>query len=94
MPTDTLRSQRRWPCSNICGVVSYLRAMLSAMTTARGTAALSAPSYRRASTTRALLSLSTAHSESYHSCLEVLRDLVKRGLQTPVTLAPDSLLVS
>ena len=34
-------------------------------------------------------SLSTAHSESYESCLEVLRDLVKRRLQTPVTITTD-----
>jgi len=33
-----------------------------------------------------LLTLSTAHSESYESCLEVLRALVKRGL--PTRLAP------
>jgi transposase-like protein len=33
-----------------------------------------------------LLSLSTAQSERYASCLEGLRDLVKRGLQTPGTL--------
>ena len=32
---------------------------------------------------KVLLTLSTANSESYESCLEVLRDLVKRGLQTP-----------
>lgn len=38
---------------------------------------------------KVLLSLSTAHSESYESCLEVLRDLVKRGLQTPVTITTD-----
>jgi transposase-like protein len=35
---------------------------------------------------KVLLSLSTANSESYESALEVLRDLVKRGLPTPVTL--------
>lgn len=35
------------------------------------------------------LTLSTANSESYESCLEVLRDLVKRGLQTPVTITTD-----
>jgi putative transposase len=35
---------------------------------------------------KVLLSLSTANSESYESCLEVLRDLVQRGLQTPVTI--------
>ena len=38
---------------------------------------------------KVLLSLSTAHSESYDSCLEVLRDLVTRGLQTPVTITTD-----
>jgi putative transposase len=38
---------------------------------------------------KVLLTLSTANSESYESCLEVLRDLVKRGLQTPVTLTTD-----
>jgi len=36
-----------------------------------------------------LLSLSPAHSESSESCLEVLRDLGKRGLQTPVTITTD-----
>jgi len=36
-----------------------------------------------------LLSLSTAKSESYARCLEVLRDLLKRGLQTPVTITTD-----
>jgi transposase-like protein len=36
-----------------------------------------------------LLTLSTAHSESYDSCLEVLRDLVKRGFQTPGTITTD-----
>jgi putative transposase len=35
---------------------------------------------------KVLLTLSTANSESYESCLEVLRDLVKRGLPTPVTI--------
>jgi putative transposase len=38
---------------------------------------------------KVLLSLSTANSESYESCLEVLRDLVKRGLQPPVTITTD-----
>src|SRR5919109_1336044 len=38
---------------------------------------------------KVLLALSTANSESYESCLEVLRDLVKRGLQTPVTITTD-----
>lgn len=36
-----------------------------------------------------LRTLSTAHSESYDSGLEVLRDLVKRGLPTPVTITTD-----
>src|SRR5262249_49734127 len=35
------------------------------------------------------LTLSPANSESSESCLEVLRDLVKRGLQTPVTITTD-----
>jgi transposase-like protein len=34
---------------------------------------------------KVVLTLATAHSESSESCLEVLRDLVKRGLPTPVT---------
>src|SRR5919109_4889289 len=38
---------------------------------------------------KVLVSLSTANSESYESCLEVVRDLVKRGLQTPVTITTD-----
>jgi putative transposase len=38
---------------------------------------------------KVLLTLSTANRESYESCLEVLRDLVKRGLQTPVTITTD-----
>jgi putative transposase len=38
---------------------------------------------------KVLVSLSTAHSESQESCLEVLRDLLKRGLQTPVTITTD-----
>jgi putative transposase len=38
---------------------------------------------------KVLLALSTANSESYESCLEVVRDLVKRGLQTPVTITTD-----
>ena len=38
---------------------------------------------------KVLLSLSTTNSESYESCLEVLRDLIKRGLQTPVTITTD-----
>jgi putative transposase len=38
---------------------------------------------------KVLLSLSTANSESYESCLEVLRDLVRRGMQVPVTITTD-----
>jgi transposase-like protein len=38
---------------------------------------------------KVLLSLSPTNSESYESCLEVLRDLLKRGLQTPVTITTD-----
>ena len=38
---------------------------------------------------KVLLTLSTANSESYESSLEVLRDLVKRGLPTPVTITTD-----
>jgi putative transposase len=38
---------------------------------------------------KVLLSLSPTNSESYESCLEVLRDLIKRGLQTPVTITTD-----
>jgi putative transposase len=38
---------------------------------------------------KVLLSLSTANSERYESCLEVLRDLIKRGLQTPVTITTE-----
>jgi putative transposase len=38
---------------------------------------------------KVLLTLSTANSESYESCLAVLRDLVKRGLPTPVTITTD-----
>jgi len=36
-----------------------------------------------------LLTPSTTHSESSESCLAVLRDLVKRGLPTPVTITTD-----
>ena len=39
-----------------------------------------------------LLSLSTTQSESDESCLESLRDLIERGLQTPVTITPDGAL--
>jgi len=38
---------------------------------------------------KVLLSLSTANRESQEGCLEVLRDLLKRGLQTPVTITTD-----
>jgi putative transposase len=38
---------------------------------------------------KVLLSLSTANRESQESCLEVLGDLLKRGLQTPVTITTD-----
>lgn len=38
---------------------------------------------------KVFLSLSTAHSESYDRGLEVLRDLVTRGLQTPGTMTTD-----
>ena len=39
-----------------------------------------------------LLRLSLTNSESYESCVEVLRDLVKRGLQPPVTITTDGAL--
>jgi putative transposase len=38
---------------------------------------------------KVLLTLSPANRESSERCLEVLRDLVKRGLPTPVTLPTD-----
>jgi transposase-like protein len=38
---------------------------------------------------KVFLSLSTANRESQESCLEVRRDLLKRGLQTPVTITPE-----
>jgi putative transposase len=38
---------------------------------------------------KVLLTLSTANSESSERCLEVLRDVVKHGLQTPVTIPTD-----
>jgi putative transposase len=38
---------------------------------------------------KVLLSLSTANSESFESCREVLRDLVKRGLRPPATITTD-----
>jgi transposase-like protein len=41
---------------------------------------------------KVLLSLSTANSESFESCREVLRDLVTRGLRPPATLTTDGAL--
>jgi putative transposase len=41
---------------------------------------------------KVLLSLSTTNSESYESCVEVLRGLVKRGMPTPVTITTDGAL--
>jgi transposase-like protein len=38
---------------------------------------------------KVLLTLSTANSESFASCRDVLRDLTMRGLQTPVTITTD-----
>ena len=38
---------------------------------------------------KVLLSLSTTNSESYESCLEVLRELARRGMQPPVTITTD-----
>jgi putative transposase len=38
---------------------------------------------------KVLLSLSTTNSESYESCVEVLRGLGKRGMPTPVTITTD-----
>jgi len=38
---------------------------------------------------KVVVSLTTANRESYESCLEVLRDLLKRGLPTPVTITTD-----
>jgi len=38
---------------------------------------------------KVLLSLSTANSESFESCREVLRDMVKRGLRPPATITTD-----
>jgi transposase-like protein len=38
---------------------------------------------------KGLLSLSTANRESFESCREVLRDLVKRGLRPPATITTD-----
>lgn len=41
---------------------------------------------------KVLVSLSTTNSESYESCLEVLRGLVKRGMRTPLTITTDGAL--
>jgi transposase-like protein len=41
---------------------------------------------------KVLVSLSTTNSESYESCVEVLRGLVKRGRRTPVTITTDGAL--
>jgi putative transposase len=41
---------------------------------------------------KVLVSLSTTNSESYESCLEVLRGLVKRGMRTPATITTDGAL--
>ena len=38
---------------------------------------------------KVLLGLSTTNSESYESSLEVSQGLVKRGLQTPITITTD-----
>src|SRR5258708_2280743 len=38
---------------------------------------------------KVLLSLSTTNSESYESCLEILRELARRGMQPPVTITTD-----
>jgi putative transposase len=38
---------------------------------------------------KVLLSLSTANSESFESCRDVLRDLLKRGLRPPATITTD-----
>jgi transposase-like protein len=38
---------------------------------------------------KVLMSLSTTNSESYESCVDVLRGLVKRGMRTPVTITTD-----
>lgn len=38
---------------------------------------------------KVLGSLSTTNSESYESCVEVLRGLVKRGMRTPITIPTD-----
>jgi transposase-like protein len=41
---------------------------------------------------KVLLSLSTTNSESYESCVEVLRELGKRGMRPPVTITTDGAL--
>jgi len=41
---------------------------------------------------KVLLSLSTANSESFESCREVLRELVKRGLRPPATITTEGAL--
>lgn len=41
---------------------------------------------------KVLLSLSTTNSESYESCVEVLRDLLKRGMRPPMTITTDGAL--
>jgi transposase-like protein len=41
---------------------------------------------------KVLLSLSLTNSESYESCIEVLRDLSKRGMPPPVTITTDGAL--
>lgn len=41
---------------------------------------------------KVLVSLSTTKSESYESCVEVLRGLVKRGMRTPATITTDGAL--
>lgn len=41
---------------------------------------------------KVLVSLSTTNSESYESCVEVLRGLVKRGMRTPATITTDGAL--
>lgn len=38
---------------------------------------------------KVLVSLSTTNSESYESCVEVLRGLAKRGMRTPATITTD-----
>ena len=38
---------------------------------------------------KVLLSLWTTNRESYESCVEVLRDLIGRGLRTPITITTD-----